>query len=158
ILAKNYAFDSEIDTVNAENEGLEFVGKDHFVLNVKTNAKDLISKAGNNYIFKVGEVIGKQMEMYEEKERVFPIELNNPHSYDRTITLILPDGYNLKNPEVFKMNKVLKYDNKVVADFISDYEINGNQVIIKNTESYDFIELPASIYPEYQKVINAAAD
>ena len=157
-LAKNYAFDSDIESVEAKNEGLEFVGKKHFELNVKANAKDLITKAGPNYIFKVGEVIGKQMEMYEEKERVFPIEIDNPHSYDRTIVLTLPADYKIKNPEVFNMNQVLKYEGKVVADFISSYEIKGNQLIVNNTESYDFVELPAHLYPQYQKVINAAAD
>ena len=98
------------------------------------------------------------MEMYEEKERVFPIEIDNPHSYDRTIVLTLPADYKIKNPEVFNMNQVLKHEGKVVADFISSYEIKGNQLIVKNTESYDFVELPAHLYPQYQKVINAAAD
>ncbi|KAA5538076.1 DUF3857 domain-containing protein [Paenimyroides baculatum] len=157
-IAKNYIFESEIASVEAKNEGLEFVGKEHFVIDVKANAKDLITKAGNNYIFKVGEVIGKQMEMYEEKERVLPIEIDNPHSYDRTITLTLPADYKIKNPEVFNMNQSLTYQGKVVADFISSYEIKGNQLIVKNTEHYEFVELPASVYPQYQKIINAAAD
>lgn len=157
-IAKNYTFESEIESVEAKNEGLAFVGKEHFIINVKANAKDLMTKAGTNYIFKVGEVIGKQMEMYEEKERVFPIELDNPHSYDRTITLTLPDDYKVKNPEVFNMNQSLTYQGKVVADFISSYEIKGNQLIVKNTEHYEFLELPASVYQQYQKVINAAAD
>lgn len=158
VLARNYAFDSEIESVKAENEGLSFVGKEHFILNVEANAKDLITKAGDNYIFKVGEIIGRQMEMYEEKERVFPIEIENPRSYDREIILVLPEGYKIKNPEVFKMNEVLQYEGEIVADFISDYEIRENQVIVKNTESYSFTELPAELYPQYQKIINAAAD
>lgn len=158
VLARNYAFDSEIESVKAENEGLSFVGKEHFILNVEANVKDLITKAGDNYIFKVGEIIGKQLEMYEEKKRVFPIEIENPRSYDREIILVFPEGYKIKNPEVFKMNEVLQYEGEVVADFISDYEIKENQVIVKNTESYNFTELPAELYPQYQKIINAAAD
>lgn len=157
-IGKNYTFESDVDSVVAENEGLDFVGKKPFIINVKANAKDLLTKAGPNYIFKVGEVIGKQMEMYEEKERVLPIEIDNPHAYDRTITITLPEGYKIKNPEVFNMNYELKHEGKVVADFISTYEIKGNQLIVKNTENYDFVELPSQLYPQYQKVINAAAD
>lgn len=157
-IGKNYTFDSDVDSVVAENEGLDFVGKKPFVINVKASAKDLLTKAGPNYIFKVGEVIGRQMEMYEEKERVLPIEIDNPHAYIRTITLTLPEGYKIKNPEVFNMNYELKHEGKVVADFVSSYEIKGNQVIINNTENYDFVELPSQLYPQYQKVINAAAD
>ena len=157
-IGKNYTFESDVDSVVAENEGLDFVGKKPFVINVKANAKDLLTKAGPNYIFKIGEVIGKQMEMYEEKERVLPIEIDNPHAYDRTITITLPEGYKIKNPEVFNMNYELKHEGKVVADFVSTYEIKGNQLIVKNTENYDFVELPSQLYPQYQKVINAAAD
>lgn len=157
-IGKNYTFESDVDSVVAENEGLDFVGKKPFVINVKANAKDLLTKAGPNYIFKIGEVIGKQMEMYEEKERVLPIEIDNPHAYDRTITITLPEGYKIKNPEVFNMNYELKHEGKVVADFVSTYEIKGNRLIVKNTENYDFVELPSQLYPQYQKVINAAAD
>ena len=157
-IGKNYTFESDVDSVVAENEGLDFVGKKPFVINVKANAKDLLTKAGPNYIFKIGEVIGKQMEMYEEKERILPIEIDNPHAYDRTITITLPEGYKIKNPEVFNMNYELKHEGKIVADFVSTYEIKGNQLIVKNTENYDFVELPSQLYPQYQKVINAAAD
>lgn len=157
-IAKNYTIDSTIEKITVENEGVANVGKKPFALNVETNAKTLLTKAGQNYLFKIGELIGKQMEMYEEKDRVFPIELENPHSYDRTISIKLPEGYKIKNPEIFKMNESLEYNGKVVADFISTYEIKDNILTIKNTESYNFVEIPASLYPKYQKIINAAAD
>lgn len=157
-VAKNYSIESEIDKIDYENEGLVNVGLKPFVLNIETNGKDLVTKAGTNYLFNIGKTIGKQMEMYDEKERVFPIELENPHSYDRTITLVLPKGYEIKNLDVFKTNYSLKYQGKVVADFVSNYELKDNVLIIKNTESYNFVEIPASTYIEYQKIINAAAD
>lgn len=157
-MAKNYTIDANIEKVLVENEGVSNLGKKPFIINVETNAKALLTKAGSNYLFKVGELIGKQMEMYEEKERVFPIEIDNPHNYDRTITIKLPDGYKIKNPEIFKMTESLEYKGKVVADFISTYEIKDNTLTIKNTEKYDFVEIPAALYPQYQKIINAAAD
>lgn len=157
-MAKNYAIETNVEKVVLENEGVANLGKKPFILNIETNAKELLTKAGNNYLFKIGQVIGKQMEMYEEKERVFPIEIDNPHSYDRTITVKLPAGYKIKNPEIFKMSHSLEYKGKVVADFISYYDIKDNVLTIKNTESYNFVEIPANLYPQYQKVINAAAD
>lgn len=157
-IAKNYAIDSNVEKVEVENEGVVNLGKKPFILNLETNAQELVTKAGASYLFKVGQVIGKQMEMYDEKERVFPIEIDNPHSYDRTISIKIPDGYKIKNPEVFRMNHSLEYKGKVVADFISDYEIKGNVLTVRNTETYDFVEIPATLYPQYQKVINAAAD
>ena len=56
------------------------------------------------------------------------------------------------------MTESLEYKGKVVADFISTYEIKDNTLTIKNTEKYDFVEIPAVLYPQYQKIINAAAD
>lgn len=72
--------------------------------------------------------------------------------------MIIPDGYKIKNPEIIKMNHVLTKDGKVVADFISDYKIEGNKLVITNTENYDFEILPVSDYPKYREIINAAAD
>lgn len=157
-MAKNYAIETNVEKVEVENEGVANLGKKPFILNIETNAKELLTKAGNNYLFKIGQVIGKQMEMYEEKERIFPIEIENPHSYNRTITVKLPAAYKIKNPEIFKMAHSLEYKGKVVADFISNYTIKDNVLTIKNTESYNFVEIPANLYPQYQKVINAAAD
>ena len=48
-------------------------------------ATNNIEKAGNKYLFKVGELIGRQAEMYQENERQFDIEIPNPHQYTRNI-------------------------------------------------------------------------
>src|SRR5690606_39831398 len=58
-IGKNYTFESELESGQAENEGLDFVGKKPFIINLTANGKDLLTKAGPNYIFKVGETIGK---------------------------------------------------------------------------------------------------
>ena len=158
MIAKNYTHNSTVEHFEAENEGLEAVGKKQFALNITANVGDLVSKAGNNYVFKVGEVIGRQAELYEDKERVLPVELENPHAYDRTITIKLPEEYTVKNPEAFKMNFEIKQDGKLIGGFTSDYQLKGNQLIVENKEWYDFVEIPASMYPQFQKTINAAAD
>src|SRR5690606_41537836 len=47
-IGKNYTFESELESVQAENEGLDYVGKKPFIINLTYNGKDYISKAGPN--------------------------------------------------------------------------------------------------------------
>ncbi|RRJ93193.1 DUF3857 domain-containing protein [Paenimyroides tangerinum] len=158
-LASNYAFEtSNKPKVTTVNDGVVNLALKPYIVTIEGNAEDIISKAGNNYLVKIGSVIGKQMEMYADKERQLPIEIDYPHFYTRKISMIIPDGYKIKNPEIIKMNHVLTKDGKVVADFISDYKIEGNKLVITNTENYDFEILPVSDYPKYREIINAAAD
>ena len=158
-LASNYAFEtSNKPKVTTINDGVVNLALKPYIVTIEGNAEDIISKAGNNYLVKIGSVIGRQMEMYSEKERQLPIEIDYPHFYTRKITLIIPDGYKIKNPEIINMNHVLTKDGKVVADFVSNYKIEGNKLVITNTENYDFEILPVSDYPKYREIINAAAD
>lgn len=158
-LASNYAFEtSNKPKVSTANDGVVNLALKPYIVTIEGKAEDIISKAGNNYLVKIGSVIGRQMEMYADKERQLPIEIDYPHFYTRKISLIIPDGYKIKNPEIINMNHVLTKDGKVVADFISNYKIEGNKLVITNTENYDFEVLPVSDYPKYREIINAAAD
>ena len=118
----------------------------------------LVSRAGNDLLFRIGELIGKQVEMYQEKEWKLPIEAEATRSYDRILTIDIPDGYKIANPEVLKMNVELIENGKVEAYFYSDYSISENQLIVNCTEGYKKIWFPVEKYSEYISVINAAAD
>lgn len=158
-IAKQYVFEfTEKPTVTTENDGTNNLALKPYIVNIEGSADDLITKAGQNYLVKIGSVIGKQMEMYSEKERQLPIEIDFPHFYTRNITFIIPEGFRIKNPEILDMNYSLKKENGAVADFVSKHKIEGNTLTIENTENYGFHNLPLSDYPEYRKIINAAAD
>src|SRR5690606_18360304 len=104
-LASNYAFEtSNKPKVTTQNDGVVNLALKPYIVTIEGKAEDIISKAGNNYLVKIGSVIGRQMEMYAEKERQLPIEIDYPHFYTRKITLIIPDGYKIKNPEIINMN------------------------------------------------------
>jgi hypothetical protein len=45
-----------------------------------------------------------------------------------------------------------------LCEFVSSYVIKGNVLDIKIDENYCKTQLPKSVYPAFQKVINAAAD
>ncbi len=118
----------------------------------------LVSRAGNDLLFRIGELIGKQVEMYQEKERKLPVEAEATRCYDRILTLEIPDGYEISNPEALKMKVELLENGKAEAYFYSDYTLTGKQLTVKCTEGYKKMWFPAEKYPEYVAVINAAAD
>ena len=127
-----------------------------FVLDFKSDA--FIEKAGNRYIFKVGELIGRQVELYQEKERVLPLEEQFHRSYYRTITINLPSGYQIANPDDLNINNSFSRNGKELLSFHSYYELKDNVLTITADEHYRVNQLSAEEFQEYRKVINSAAD
>lgn len=157
-IAENYTFEAEYKTLTTENDGTDFIGKKPFILNVAFDGKDLTQKAGENYLFSVGETIGKQMEFYQENKRTLPVEIDYPHFYTRKITILLPKGGTVKNLEKFVMDYKTIINGKTEAQFVSNYKKNGDEIIVENTEFYNIINYPLNKFEEYKDVINAAAD
>jgi hypothetical protein len=157
-ISENYTLQSEYKTLTTENDGTEFIGKKPYKLSLTFDGKDMIQKAGGNYLFSVGQTIGRQMEFYQENKRMLPIEIDYPHYYTRKIKIILPDGATIKNLDKFLMNFKTELNGKTEAAFISNYSKNKNEVIIENTEFYNIINYPLTSFDQYKAVINAAAD
>lgn len=157
-LFKNYNIQADFITATVKNIDVERIGLDPFIVEASYPATDLLKKAGTNFIFEIGAVIGKQMEFYSDKPRKLPIQLNSGRSYERTITLKLPKGYHIKNIEDLDKIYYLDPENKSLAYFTITHQLKDNTLIITNLEGYNFVELPVSYWDEYRKVINAAAD
>ena len=158
-IAKNYSIENdEYEKIQTENDGLVNVGKKPYIIRLKFNSPNLVQKAGDTYLVKVGETIGRQSELYDAKERSIPVEINYPHHYTRNITLILPEGYKVANADESKMNLVTMVEGSKDAVFESTYTLQDNKIVITNTEYYSKIEYPISVYKDYREVINAAAD
>jgi hypothetical protein len=119
----------------------------------------LVEKAGPKYIFRVGDVIGRQVELYQSTERKLPIDIDYPHELNRTIVVNIPAGYQVSNPEAIKIQAECKDETgKVTTAFYSDYKIEGNKMTVNITEFYGTLHFPVSSYEPFRKVINASAD
>ena len=157
-ISENYTLQTEYKTLTTENDGTEFIGKKPYKLNLTFDGKEMIQKAGGNYLFSVGQTIGKQMEFYQENKRMLPVEIDYPHYYTRKIKIILPEGATIKNLDKFVMNFKTELNGKTEAAFTSNYSQNKNEVTIENTEFYNIINYPLTSFDQYKAVINAAAD
>jgi hypothetical protein len=149
-----------IEKHSINNEGFDNY-YDNKPLEIKATVKapELIEKAGAKYLFKLGDVIGRQSELYQNSNRKLPIDVDYPHYLNRKITVVLPDGYKILNPETIKIQTELKNaDGKATAAFYSDYKMDGNKLVVTISEFYDQLHYPISDYESFRKVINAAAD
>lgn len=158
-IASNYTMNTKPTSVEIENGGAVNVGLKPFILHVETDGASMIQRAGKNILCNIGLVIGKQMELYQVKDRKLPVELHNPRFYVRNITVKLPAGYTPKNLNALNIDKRIVDENgKEVGNFTSSYTFEAGVIKIKNTEAYNFNILPVDRFEQYRSVVNAAAD
>ena len=157
-IVANYLGDKDEIKVTTENEGTDFFGFKPFIINAEIHSSKLTEKVGDQYLFKLGETIGRQMEMYQEGTRKLPIELENCHGYARTITVLLPDEYTVANLDKLNLSFKVMQEGKEVTAFNATYTVTGNVLQINNLEYYNTLSLPIEQYEAYKNVVNAAAD
>jgi hypothetical protein len=144
---------------NIQNKEFEHITENKpFIFATKVQAPALVEKAGNRVLVKVGEIIGPQVEMYQEKKRKMPVEIEYPHLLARKIAIRIPKGYKVKNVDDLKWNNVVKENDEVSMGFESTVEINGDLITVNIMEQYNRINYPVEQYEQFQKIINAAAD
>ena len=128
------------------------------ILDVDFVSSHFLEKAGPRLLFKVGTLIGPQVEMYREEQRVTSIENEYNRGYDRIIRVTVPDSYTIKNLKDLNFNIVYKEKDMEPYLFRSSYELKGSLLEIRIKEYYKEIFAPVERYEDYRKVINAAAD
>ncbi len=129
-----------------------------FVLNAVVKASELVEKAGDKVLIKVGDVIGRQVEMYQEKPRMFPMEFPYANTQERKIELTIPEGYKIKNINDLAIKNTYEDNGQLTMGFVSAYKQEGNKVIINIREEYRKTFYPLSQYEDFKRVINSAAD
>jgi len=152
--------DVELDEFKVENSSLEtFYHKPLIIHGVVTTSNSFFDKAGNRYLLKIGELIGNQVEMYQEEERKLPVENEYNRNYERTISFNIPEGYEVRNLNDLNMDLVYKdKDGQQSMGFQSNYTVVGNEVKVTINEFYKSLDYPLEQFDDFRKVINAAAD
>jgi hypothetical protein len=128
-----------------------------FILDFNSSA--FVEKAGKKYLFSVGDLIGAQTELYQEKERKLPVDSEFERSYLRTISISIPEGYSVANLDDINISNAYSNDNnEKLMSFDSSYTLDGNTLTIVADEHYRMNHVNIDIYEDYRKVINSAAD
>ena len=130
----------------------------NFLIDVDFQSAHFMEKAGPRILFKVGELIGPQIEMYRDDQRTAEVENDFNRMYDRTIKIQLPNGYQPKNLNDLKFNIAYRDKDQVPFLFKSDYVVKGDIIEVRVEEYYKQIYAPLDRYEDFRKVVNAAAD
>jgi len=133
-------------------------GKNPLQIIANLKSEEFVEKAGPKYLFKLGELIGTQQEMYQEKVRVLPAQNQFERSYDRKIVVDIPEGYQLKNLDKINISESFKQDEEELFMFSSSYELKDNQLIVSIKEFYNKNIIDLDIYEKYRTVVNSAAN
>jgi len=102
--------------------------------------------------------IGPQVEMYQEKPRQEPINIEFSQVEERHIEFTIPPGYVITNPDDLKINQIFSQNGELSAGFVTDYTIEGNKLKVHIMEQYRSTYYPLSDFEVYKKVINASSD
>ena len=150
--------DSESHKVEVEDYGSLNFGVKPVVIKLNATTTRFLENAGEKTLFKIGELIGPQMELYADKERTMPVDDDHARRYMRVITVVLPAGTKVENLASLNMDRSLVRDGKELLRFHSDYTLEGNTLTVTVEEFYKVCQLPLSEFEAYRSVVNAAAD
>ncbi len=128
------------------------------ILHTKTKSSELVERAGSKLLIKIGMAIGPQVEMYQEKPRQEPVDIEFGHMEERKIDFIIPDGYTINNLNDLKIDQTYKENGELTMGFVSSYQINGNVLSIHIMEEYRRTSYPLSQFDQFRKIINASSD
>jgi len=133
---ENYAknlYDTEVDEVeNCTGILNEKMGKKiNFEIDFDCNLTELVKKVGPNYIVKVGQFVGGQVDISKEDTRQYPITSEYPRMYTYDVTLHIPEGYTVDGLE--ELNNTI--DNEA-GSFKSTGKVEGNTLKIKFEKIY----------------------
>jgi hypothetical protein len=158
-ILKNIIKDAKFTDIQVENKGAENLGLKPLIIKARFNSPTIVEQAGDKYLFKIGDLIGPQVELYQEEERKFDVENDFNRSYYREITFDIPEGYKVNNLDALKLNVAMMENGEASSYFVSNYEIiNNKTVVVKVNEDYKSIFYPKERFQDYRKVVNASAD
>jgi len=100
----------------------------------------LLKKAGNNYLFEVGKLIGGQVSVTQDEiDRKQAIHRPYPKSYENNISIQIPEGY-----KVVGLDKLSKSIKNETGGFESSATVEGNLLKIKTLKFYSNYDEPNS--------------
>lgn len=140
------------------NDNPDLFGIKPFRIVANVESEAFVDKAGTKYLFKIGELIGTQLEMYQEKNRILTIEDEYNRSYERTISVEIPLAYKISNLEDLNIHHFYENESIKQLEFHSFYKLEGNKLIVNVNEYYKINKIEIPVFEDYKKVVNSAAD
>jgi hypothetical protein len=148
----------DVMDVNVSNAGFSQLGVNPFIINSTFTVSEFVSKVRDNYLIKIGLLIGPQTEMYQDFSRTLPVDTDFRKYYHRELNFTIPEGYKIGNLDDLNMNKSATDENGEYALFSSSYILDGDILRITCDEYYEKVHYEVDEYEDYRSIINSAAN
>lgn len=157
-LVSYFVENSTVDELTVENGESRSFGVKPFIIKGRLTTRKFSGTAGDKVLFKIGELIGPQVEMYAEKPRKLPVDDDYNRRFDRSIDVVLPHGWAVQNLKDLEIDRSLTMDGEPVLAFKSTYTLEGDTLKVRIAEYYRRTTIPLADFEGYRGVVNAAAD
>lgn len=157
-VVKSIKDDVKIIDVKATNTASTDFGTAPLIVTANIETETFVDNAGKKYLFKIGELIGPQLEMYQESERKLVGQNDFERTYKSDINVKIPEGYTFKNLDDLIINESYEENGVTLFSFKSNYRIEGGILKVTINEFYNQNIIQVPIYEDYRKVINSAAN
>lgn len=143
----------EITSYDIKNYALRYWDRD-FEFTEKFTMEGWTKKAGNNYLFEVGKLIGTYTRI-DDKERDRKIDIYMPcaRTFDYTFNITIPEGYTGKGIEILNKNVTNEF-----ASFVSTASQKGNTITITAKRTFNNAFEPAANWQKLLEVMDACSD
>lgn len=149
---------SEVKNLTVKNDGGAQSGRLPLELAYSLTKTGMINKSGEKYLIKIGETIGKQLELDENANRTLPVHSDHKRLYNRTIKLAIPQGFSITNIGDLAIDASYGPAGSPSLLFHSEAQIDGDTLTVVIKEYYDQVRFSSEEYEQYRKVINSAAN
>jgi hypothetical protein len=131
---------------------------DYFKIEADLTTSSPIEYAGNNFLFRIGDLMDKHEKISKEQERHLHIERDYQQGVHKIIYLEIPEGYWIKNITSLNQDAFIEENGERTAAFTSRYDVVGNNLIrIEIEEFYKKIDYSKDKIQDFHKITNAAA-
>lgn len=124
------------------------------IFNDKFKIKSLTKKAGPNYVFEVGKLIGAQVELKDKDSvRTNDIYMAFARETDNEFDINIPAGYKVDGIDALNMNVT-----NSTGGFVSTAKMNGNKLVITTKKYYASDYEPKSSWHDMYRFLKAGYD
>ncbi|GAA4325834.1 DUF3857 domain-containing protein [Flaviaesturariibacter amylovorans] len=115
--------------------------------------RKMISKAGRNFLFDIGKLIGGQIKLEESelKERQTDIYLSTARSIENNISITIPAGYSVEGLQELNVS----VDNES-GTFVSTAKVEDNKLLVTTRKVYKKNFDPKANWPNYVAFLEPA--
>lgn len=116
---------------------------------------NLVKRAGKNIILSAGKLLSGQVELLpSDRERTDDVYLRTPREYVTKINFAVPEGYAVNQRSLHALEASV--ENEAGAFIVTASAPDAATVSLEVTKRYNSPRLPAALWPELVKVLDAA--